>query len=443
MAQLKSSNDGVEEAAVRLLYSKEMSNAPSGPPADIFQGKYGDEIIVLSVSVVRSAQRLEADADIETADGVVKGRAGDFVITQSNGERYPILASVFYGTYQIIGRVGSRFVGRRLLHPRRAWPIESPHGELDYGLGRGKVAVPRGGWVYRSDEDDYGLINAEAKTIGHVEVGNAKSLERRNWKGIFRWAVRLLALLPPIMTMVALFAFRADHAVSRNLLEVEGGCLILGAAAVWWIRKDRWVLKAAVAEGMRFAVNFQSAAELLGQKRSDLFPGMALWRAAQTEESHVGFFSSQTLRQVKEQVYTTYEQVTEEMEAHHMEEKRAITLSWVSVIVVLCCIAYAWGTHDPYSELLAIWLPSAIGAIHASMWRRQIINRIGASREFLSELAFVRSQLMSLVPNDKLDDNNQHVEMLRETLKVLCLAAAEHTQRQLQFAIGEEPNVPV
>ena len=60
---------------------------------------------------------------------------------------------------------------------------------------------------------------------------------------------------------------------------------------------------------------------------------------------------------------------------------------------------------SPNSELLAIWLPSAVGAVHAWTWRRQISNRIGAGREFLSELAFVKSQLMYLAPEDQISGN--------------------------------------
>ena len=413
------------------------------PPAHIFNGKYGAEIVILSVSVVRVAERLEVASDIETADGVVKGRPGDFVITQANGERYPILASVFYGTYQILGRVGSRFIGRRLLHPRRAWPIESAYGELDYGPGRGKVAVARGGWVYRSDEDDYGLINAEAKKLAHIEVGNAWSLANKNWKRRFRWAMGLISILPPVMTLVALLAFRAHDRhidLSEALLEIEGVCLVLGVTAVWWIRKDKWVLKAAVAHGTRMASEFQCVVESLGQKASEFFPSMALWRAAQTEDNTGTELSPGALRGVKDQVYAIYDEVREELESHHRAEKLALTLSWVSVAAVLWCLYYAL-QGSPNSELLAIWLPSAVGAVHAWTWRRQISNRIGAGREFLSELAFVKSQLMHLAPDDQISGNTARDVI--GVLRVLCRAAAEHTQRQMQFAIAEDPHIPV
>ncbi len=409
----------------------------------MFRGEHGAEIVILSVSVVRAAERLELTSDIETADGVVKGRRGDFVVTLANGERYPIVASVFYGTYQILGRVGARFVGRRLLHPRRAWPIESAYGELDYGSGRGKVAVARGGWVYRSDEDDYGLINAEAKHLAHIEVGSARSLEKKNWKRRFRWAAGLISALPPAMTLVALVAFRAhDHHLnlSEALLEVEGVCLVLGLIGVWWIRKDKWVLKAAVAHGTRIALEFQCVVESLGQKPSELFPSMALWRVAQSEESPAAELSAQALRKVKDQVYAIHDEVQEEVERHHRAEKLALIFSWVSVGAVLCCIYYAL-QGSANAELLAIWLPSAVGAVHSWSGRRQISNRIGAGREFLSELAFVKSRLMHLAPDDQTSGSADRD--LIGALRVLCRAAAEHIQRQMQFAIAEDPHTPV
>jgi len=412
-------------------------------PAHIFHGKHGAEIVILSVSVVRVAERLEVASDIETADGVVKGRPGDFVITQANGERYPILASVFYGTYQILGRVGSRFIGRRLLHPRHAWPIESAYGELDYGPGRGKVAVARGGWIYRSDEDDYGLINADAKKLAHIEVGNTWALANKNWKRRFGWAAGLISIMPPMMTLIALLAFRAhDHHLnlSEAFLEIEGVCLVLGVTGAWWIRKDKWVLKAAVANGTRIASEFQCIVESLGQKASEFFPSMALWRAAQTEDSPGIELSPEALRGVKDQVYAIHEEVQQEVERHRRAEKLALALSWVSVAAVLCCIYYAL-QGSPNSELLAIWLPSAVGAVHAWTWRRQISNRIGAGREFLSELAFVKSQLMHLTPDNQISRNTARDVI--GVLRVLCRAAAEHTQRQMQFAIAEGPQIPV
>ncbi len=308
------------------------------------------------------------------------------------------------------------------------------------------MAVPRGGWVYRSDENDYGLINAEAKTLAHIEVGTASSLKKWNWQRLFRRSVASISLLPPLMAMLALLAFslNGNHLLSTALLSTEGACLIFGGSAVWWIRKNRWVLKMAVTSGMRIATDFQCVAQLLGEQTSEIFPSMTLWRAAQSEDHKIAFFPSEMLRRVKSELFDTYDRVRKEMEGHHREEKRIVKLTWISAGTILCCIIWALWSHSRSFELLAIWLPSAVGALHTSVWRRQVASRIGASRELLSELSFVKSKLMSLVPNDTLEPRGEaEHEMLRATLKMLCRVAAEHTQRELQFAIGEDPNVPI
>jgi len=418
------------------------------PPTDLYRGDLGEELMVLSSSVIRIAQRLDAESEIETADGVVKGRIGDFVISLPSGERYPIPASVFYGTYQVLSRVGSRFVGRRLLHARRAWPIESAFVDFDYGPGRGKVSGERGGWVYQSDEDDYGLINAKAKGDAHIVVGTVIALARTSWERRFKTAVSLLSLLSPAMTMVALIAYasalKGHLLLSQTLLAIEAICLVLGVGAFWWIRKDKWVLKSGLASETTIAKEFQNAVEILGQKPSQHFPSMSLWRAAQGEQDVELNLSSTLLRCLKEQVGKTFDRLQMEIEDHHSKEAISTTLSWISILTILFCIGYTVYAHALLSELLAIWLPSVVGTIHGAVWRRQLVHRIGAGKEFLSELSFVKKQLNALVPEDRLDESNgKSVEVLCATLRALCRSAGEHTQRRLQFAIAEDPDIPV
>src|SRR6266849_6463543 len=93
---------------------------PSAPPTHLFKGELGPELVVLSVSIVRIAQRVGMEELVETADGPVRARVGDFIVATADGERYPIPPFVFFGTYRVLVRVGARFVGRRLLHARRA-----------------------------------------------------------------------------------------------------------------------------------------------------------------------------------------------------------------------------------------------------------------------------------------------------------------------------------
>jgi hypothetical protein len=424
-----------------------LMNTSSTPPSDLYRGELGPELVVLSDSIVRIAQRVDADSEIETADGPVKGRVGDFVLTTAEGERYPIPASIFYGTYQLLGGIGNRFVGRRLLHARRAWEVQSDNAEFNYGPSRGKVAAPIGGWIYRSDEDDYGYINAEAKGKAHTIVGTASELEGARWHDRFHLVSQLMSFLPPAMTLIALIAYstalNGHELVSEILLAIEGACLLLGIAVVWWIRKDRWVLKSALTSALEVAREFQGAVQLLGQTPSYLFPSMTLWRAAQGE-SGITMPSPAALSDLKMQVSKTFERVRQEITSHRATERHAGLLSWTAAAIVLGCIGYASWTHSLLSELLAIWLPSLAGAVHATVIRRQVARRIGAASEFLSVLAFVRAQLFALAPDDKLDANDARAtQNLSATLSVLCRAVAEHTQHQLQFAAAEVLEVPV
>ena len=179
-------------------------NFTSGPPKHLYRGELGAEIVILSLSDIRIAQCLDREESIETADGPVTGRVGDFVVTAGT-ERYPIPATIYYGTYEVLGHAGLRFVGRRLLHARRAWPAISDV-EFDYGPGRGLVGAPKGAWVYQSDENDFGLINPDVQKQAHVVVGTATELAAQNWAERFRRTVSWIALLPPFLSLVALLA---------------------------------------------------------------------------------------------------------------------------------------------------------------------------------------------------------------------------------------------
>lgn len=421
---------------------------PSTLPADLFEGMLGPELVVLSLSIVRSAQRVDSEMIVETADGPVSARVGDFVITTDDGEHYPIPAFVFYGTYQILGAIGTRFVGRRLLHARRAWDVLSAGAEFDYGPRRGKIAAPQGGWLYRSDETDFGYINPDAKKKAHTVVGTVEQLNRCNWEAWFLRAMSALSWLSPALTLIALLAYTASlkeyYVISRVFLTVEGILLAAAVIAVWWIRRDRWVLKYAVASGTKISRSFQGAAELLGEPRSEAFPAMALWRAAQKDSSAGQSLLPDAIKQVKEQVSIAYEQVKKEIREHHTTETLATTASWSAAAIILSCIAYASLLHSLFSELLAIWLPSVVAAVHGAAVRRHIARRISGGQQFVSELAFVQKQLYRLAPENSLNpDDHQATLSLSATLRVLCRAVAEHSQRELQFAAEETVGLPI
>jgi hypothetical protein len=425
-----------------------MSAIPRTPPPELFRGELDSELVVLSLPTVRIALRLDKEVEIETADGLVNGRPGDFVITTPSGESFPVLEAVYYGTYRILGRVGKRYVGQRLLHARRAWPVKSEIAELHYGPGRGTVAAQRGGWVYQSDDNDYGFINADLKEQAHVVVGKASELSTTSWRKRFRIAVLAIGLLPPTLSFSALLAFaaRVNHPrASELLLATEALLPTLGVATVWWVQKQRWALKAAVDSAFTVSREFQIAAEALGERPSDMFPGMTLWRAAQSDRSGLPRLGIESLRAIKSQVQTTCARMHSEIEQHDTVENRVTHLSRVSAGLVIASILAAtiWTKMELF-EFAAIWLPTVVGAIHASISRRQIVRRISAGRQFLSELKFVRTQLFALVPDDSsVPVKPEELELLGATIKMLCRATAEHTQHQVEFAISEGPNLPV
>lgn len=238
-------------------------------------------------------------------------------------------------------------------------------------------------------------------------------------------------------------AFLHHELLARVLLTIEAVCLVLGVGSFWWIRKDKWVLKSALLAETTIAKEFQSAVEILGRRPSQLFPSMARWRAAQDEQKNDLNLSSSPLSNRKDQVGKTYERLQKEIEGHHATEAIATTLSWFSAVAILLCIGDAIYAHAFVSELVAIWLPSAVSAVHGAVWRRQLVQRISAGKEFLSELSSVQKQMNAPVPGDKVKENEKDTETLIATLRALCQSAGEHTQRRLQFAIAEDPSIPV
>lgn len=414
------------------------------------RGIFGDELVVVSRCDIRRAEQLLTETTIDTADGRVIGRVGDFVIFTASGEQYPIPSAIFFGTYEILGRVGTRYVCRRLLHARRAWPILSTYAEFNYGSDRATVTGDRGGWIYRSDDDDYGLINGQQNTKAHIVAGTVRALGKRDWEAWFRRSTLALTCLSPLLALLALSAFLAaqspQHAGWAHLLLLaEGGLLLLGIGLAAWIRRHRWAARAAIGFAARTARQFQVAAEMLGESRSDLFPGMTLWRAAQSDAQVSGTFRPHHIRELKDQVALACERTRQELHHYHASEIGASIATVTVAAVILGCISFlVWVRHSEHVELAAIWLPSVVGALHTWNWSRQVSSRRAAAREFLAELQFVRAQLYALSPQDRsIPSNEAALEQLIATVRTLCHVVAVHTQRQLSHAIGEDPNLPV
>ena len=155
---------------------------------------------------------------------------------------------------------------------------------------------------------------------------------------------------------------------------------MVGVLGVSRMRKRRWALKSALASGLKAAIEFQVAAQLLGQQTSNLFPGMSLWRAAQSDECAAPNLSPLLFRTLKDQIYKTYWDARSQVDRDHASERRATWISWISVATILGCIVYAAWTHSVLFELLAIWVPSVVGAVHSSVWRRRLVACNGEYR---------------------------------------------------------------
>lgn len=432
------------------------SSAPNPPTPHLTEGRVGEPIVVLSLPDIRNAEVLDATVDFQTADGDVRGRPGDIAVTAYGGERYPIEADVFYGTYEILGAVGARVVARRLIHARTAWPVVSPKVAYNYGPDRGTVTIERDGWLYQSDDDDFGGINPQVKHKGHVEVGPASSLDATPWEDWFRRSAVVLAFLPTVLTLLALGAFASATILHHDLLThlligIETVLLVASSVLVWWMRKDRWGLKAAVRSSFGVARDFQAAVRLLGYRASGNFPSMSLWRAAQkqtsaTPGSVIGALGTQAdalMKDLKNHLGATRDALRHELEHYHRAERIATWSALVALVAIVACNLYLLLVgHAPVMELFAIWLPSLIGALHTFNLRRQVATRVSAIRAFAAQLKFVSEQLYAIVPG-AVTALARPADDLESALKVLCKVVAQHAQTQVQLAVAEVPKLPL
>lgn len=420
---------------------------PHAPPKELYSGELGEELIVLSNPEIRIAERAVRVDTCLTADGPVQVRPGDFIVSMPDGERYPVKPDVFFGTYEILSQVGSWYVGRRLLHPRRAWPIESTGAEFDYGPDRGRVAAARGGWVYQSVDDDFGLINAEALVKSYVVVGPASLLQQTDWARRFRRMSLLLTTLPVALTGLALVALQVSvlhPTLAKVLLALEAVLLAVAAVSVWTIRRDRWSLRAAATAGLDVARRFQLVVRALGLPASSVFPTMTLWRAAQDDRQDGARVAARFIASINQLIDDTQEQARQDFRQYELLEHRVDSLTWMAAAAVLACLGLVALWHSQPAKLAAVWLPSVVGAAHAWTWKRQAARRAGAAAEIVRELRFVRSKLVSLAPQGVLDESdNQRCAEVTATLRMLCRCIAQHTERELQLTAGEKVSLPV
>ncbi len=412
----------------------------------------GDPLYVLTLPEVRSAEEVIAHTNVPTADGMVSAQPGDFIVTPPGSEPYPVRREVFFGAYRFLGRVGQHIAAERLIHLRRAWPIVTDDATFNYGTS-GTVPIARDGWLYQSDDNDFGVINRDVKHKAHAEVGLEIDVRRYPWEWRHDMATAMLACLPPVLALLALFAFHFTAGNSRGLsvvfLVAEMVLLLMGVTVVVWLRKDRWLLKACVSSGLDLCRRFQPAVQLLGQSPSQDFPGMSLWRSAQLDIPPLSTLELESPQSVlnletdlRREVALTLGRVRNRMEHYHTRER---LVSWGTgltlLLIFLINLRVLAVSEARQLELLAIWLPSIVSAVHSFNFRRRTTDRVATMREFVAHLRFVQTRLFEDVPRGH--SMSPTSESRAENLRLLCRLVAQYSQRELMFALANEPPLPV
>jgi hypothetical protein len=416
-------------------------------PTPAFKGSpLGPALSVLSRPEIRRAEMLAESQRFDTRDCFVTGQPGDFAITAYGKERYPIRRSIFFGSYQVLGSVGRDLVAERLVHVRRAWEILGDEGTFDYGPGRGVVAIPRGSWLYQSDDDDFGIIHPSVKDESHLLVGPEEKEGARDWaRKSENWSA-VLGALPPVLTLLALGAFvaalqpdKAPAELPRVLIGIELALLLAGALMVWTMRRQRWFLRACVQTARSLGREFESAVVLLGQPLSQRFPGMSLWRAVQSSPDADRSVSEQEASQMealRQALTRRLARLEHEIHETHQRERTAAVITLLAfTLVVAANISLLLGAHLVVIEFAVIWIPALVSAIHGFDLRRRTAERVSAMRELRDRLDFARQGLSAVGSSPGAERD--------ALLRVVCSAAAQCNQRELRLALSFEAPLPI
>jgi hypothetical protein len=410
---------------------------------------------VLTKPDIRLAEVIERETLFHTNDGDVIGRPGerDIAITQGD-ETYPIPSRIFFGTYEVIGKTGTRMIARRLIHVRIAREVVSASVEYDYGTAAGVVAVDRGGWLYQSDDDDEGLINKKKKHVGHFEVGPVEQVERVSWSRRFEQMNMFLTFLPPILTALALVSFSlaggsdTDTGSWKDAASgLETTLLFLGLGVGLWMRARRWALKAAVRAGVQVATRYQLVAQILGEPGSRQFPQMALWRAGQAAagKDPGALYSEQNAKRFE----TLREYLAETQEDIGTAIRRDLRIERMGEVAEVLSILLAvggnlWLMVVPEArpvELVSLWLPSLIGALHAVRSHRRTAERLPLLHMLFKQLEFVRAQLLTFA-EWRADEPAQRSAAREAVLRFVCKVIGQYCQSELQLATSQRPEMP-
>ena len=204
-------------------------------------------------------------------------------------------------------------------------------------------------------------------------------------------------------------------------------------------------MKAAAFREDSVTSALQSAAEMLGETPSSRFPSMALWRAAQKDDFPSGGVPVAQVRKVQDDVGALRSKILRDAEHSEFFEKLVSFVLGVGVtILVVSSLIVLFSSGHWTLEVLAVWIPSFIGALHSYSSQKQIAHRKTTSRRFISELELIQDQLLQIVSRRVvIDDQSEEKQELVDCLKTLCLMAGRYGQEELRFAMADSPNVPV
>lgn len=411
----------------------------SGSPTSAFRGSsLSGPMVVLAAPEVRAIKLITEPSRFNTIDGYVDGRAGDFAVVSQGKEQFPIRPSVFYGAYRILSRFGCDFIAERLVQVRRAWIVMQDGATMDYGEGRGVVSVERGSWLYQSDEGDFGTIHPSSQPASHIVVGPEEQVEI-NWTKRVKKVELWLVALPPLLSLLALAAFTATLSQdATTLIAIEVLLMIAGAAAAWLMHRDRWYLRSCVQTALVLGREFSAAVELLDQQPSWDFPGMAIWRAAQSQENVISKLGGthSNLNYALRDACVRRLRLLDNGIRSSLNSEHATTMSTIAafLIVLGANIILLLGDHATFLEVAVIWVPTVVSALRCLTSRARSAERVAAMRDFSDRLRFLHSWLLS----DEASGPQRN-----SALRAVCLAAGDYCQRELRLALGATAPFPL
>jgi hypothetical protein len=177
---------------------------------------------------------------------------------------------------------------------------------------------------------------------------------------------------------------------------------------------------------------------------------MSLWRAAQMHGNVIPAHRSESvedkakLAEIRERVGSTLAEMNEGVERSRRIEHMAEAGEVVAIIIVVASnIGLIANPEVPLLELLPMWLPSVIGALHSFSNRKRLSQRAAILTEFMGQLQFIRTQLQALDAPSPAVGAEDVMPAREASLRLLCRIVGQYCQEELRLAIAQRPSLPV